>query len=299
MNSVVALRPTPGLASTPVPRPSVEAESDAQIVLPGAGVLLVWQLGAMSYLAEKYDLSRVKLTGSSAGAITAAVAASRIDFNLFVEKIIHQCNEKKVWNRPLGIVGVLGCIVHDALEEVLPMDAADKLERNKVTVLVTKTNKSLTTEKVSTFGSRQVVVDALKASSHIPYIVNGKATATFREARYIDGSLFASQSDYVDDREALPVLRVDHNDDPVMKHTTMLDCLETLTEERIWELYMQGRRYAEIRSKNGDYDYLTERRREPKDAGGFWTFRQLTGTSDASIEWQIGRGLYRLFLVPK
>ncbi|KAF5840307.1 hypothetical protein DUNSADRAFT_17151 [Dunaliella salina] len=41
----------------------------------GAGIYFFWQLGAMKYLAERYDLTKIPMAGASGGALAAVLAA--------------------------------------------------------------------------------------------------------------------------------------------------------------------------------------------------------------------------------
>jgi predicted acylesterase/phospholipase RssA len=57
------------------------SESPPHLVFPGGGIFFYWQAGAVSYLREQgYNLTAVTAAGASAGALTATLAATGVDF---------------------------------------------------------------------------------------------------------------------------------------------------------------------------------------------------------------------------
>ena len=227
------------------------------------GIFVFWQLGAMSYLDKHYDLSRVSMTGASAGAITIACAASKVDCNEFVEKMIAKCEEIKVWERRLGVIGVLGEIARDTLERTLPEDSHEKVNGSQVSVLIQPANPFEPLEKVSKFRSRKSIVNVLSASAQVPYLADGNLHTKFRGKSYIDGALFARDEDFLDeDFTDVPTLRFQHTEDPSLPDTSLIDCVVTPTKQEIWELYRKGQTYAKYRESLGDLSCLT-----PTDEG--------------------------------
>ena len=222
------------------------------------GIFIFWQLGAMSYLDKHYDLSRVSMTGASAGAITIVCAASKVDYDEFVEKMITKCEEIKVWERRLGVIGVLGEIARDTLERTLPEDSHKKVNGAQISVLIQPVNPFESLEKVSNFPSRASIITALSASAHIPFLVNGQTHAKFRGKSYIDGDTFAGEADFLNaELTDVPWLRFHHAEDPSMKDMGLIDCVVTPTKKRIWELFYQGQAYAKHRESLGDLACLT------------------------------------------
>jgi len=56
--------------------PDLPKRATLSLGLPGAGVLVFWQLGVLHGLRQSFDLSQIPLLGSSSGAVAASLAAS-------------------------------------------------------------------------------------------------------------------------------------------------------------------------------------------------------------------------------
>lgn len=55
-----------------------------------------WQAGCGLYLRERYNLGGVRVTGSSAGALTAVLLANDVDFVRATDKAIEVAHEADV-----------------------------------------------------------------------------------------------------------------------------------------------------------------------------------------------------------
>ena len=257
------------------------ATTDTHLILPGGGIMLFWQLGMISYLDEHFDLSRVTMTGASAGAVAAACAATRVDWYDFVDRILDKCADMDIWNRPLGLFGVLGEITEDALQTMLPPDTAELLSQRRVSVLLMSAMMSdgWSMKRVDGFDSRQNAIDAILTSAHIPWFANGEFLTLYEGEPYIDGSLFATERDYLcrtgDDSyanhdpddvtrilETTPVIWVHHLQDPVMANVTLLDCVSVPPREGVWDLFHRGRLHAQQADANGQLSVL-QRKDDP------------------------------------
>lgn len=196
----------------------------------------------MAYLQEHYDLRRVSMTGASAGAVAAACAATNIDVHEFVHRTIEKAEEVNLWKRRLGLIGVLGEITHDVLDQMLPDDSADKLAEHNVSILLKPMTIGLneSVEKVSEFKSRQSVINALTATSHIPWLANGRALSKYNGKAYIDGALFSSENDFINRECDAPVIKIDFTKDPTMMDKNLLACVQTPTVEELWEMLDNG-----------------------------------------------------------
>lgn len=141
---------------------------------------------------------------------------------------------------------------------MLPEDAAKLLQEHNVNVLIKPMQPKLPVEKVSRFGSRESVIKVLTASAHIPLIANGKVLTKYHGKSYIDGALFATDDDFLDDDSNAPVLKIDYEDDPAMQGKSLLDCVRVPSKKQIWEMYDTGREFAKQLHKSGDLDHLNE-----------------------------------------
>lgn len=89
-----------------------------------SGIYFWWQLGAMQYLASRFDLTRVPMAGASGGALCAVLGRCGVDPEAVTESAYQLSLEHKIWERPLGLVGVWGSIIEKWLDDLLPPDAA-------------------------------------------------------------------------------------------------------------------------------------------------------------------------------
>jgi hypothetical protein len=93
------------------------------ISLPGAGVLVFWQLGVLCGLQQQYDLQRVPMLGSSSGALVSALAKSGACMEHAATRGMELLKEYRVEQRPFGLVGILGQLTRQWLNDVLPEGA--------------------------------------------------------------------------------------------------------------------------------------------------------------------------------
>lgn len=59
--------------AVPEAAPAASDEDAPTIAFPGGGIYFYWQIGAIHFLKNHYDLSKARLVGASAGALTAAL----------------------------------------------------------------------------------------------------------------------------------------------------------------------------------------------------------------------------------
>ncbi len=96
------------------------------------------------------------------------------------------CIRTGVFDRPWGLAGVWGGLVRTWLEELLPSDAAERCS-GRVTVVVTEL-PWLATRSISSFDSREDLIDIALASAHVPLFLDGRIAAQCRGRWCIDGS---------------------------------------------------------------------------------------------------------------
>ena len=98
-------------------------------MFPGGGIFFYWQAGAVAYLREAgYDLSKVSMTGASAGALTASLTAADVDFYEATRLAMKMAGEAGVWDRREGLRGVWGPLIETWLDALLPSDTMEKVE---------------------------------------------------------------------------------------------------------------------------------------------------------------------------
>jgi hypothetical protein len=104
-------------------------EYPTHIVFPGGGIFFYWQAGVVTYLREAgYDLSKFSMSGASAGALTATLAAADVDFYDATKLALKLAGDGGVWDRRGGLQGIWGPMIQTWLAELLPPDVLEKVE---------------------------------------------------------------------------------------------------------------------------------------------------------------------------
>eukprot|EP00565_Helicotheca_tamesis_P001547 CAMPEP_0185735814 /NCGR_PEP_ID=MMETSP1171-20130828/26257_1 /TAXON_ID=374046 /ORGANISM="Helicotheca tamensis, Strain CCMP826" /LENGTH=324 /DNA_ID=CAMNT_0028406245 /DNA_START=121 /DNA_END=1095 /DNA_ORIENTATION=+ len=233
--------------------------NNARIIFPGGGIFFYWQAGAASYLREAgYDLSSVRMSGASAGALVATLTLTDVDFDEATRLALSLAEEAGVWERPLGLQGVWGPMIETWLNDLLPENAVEMVD-DRLSLLVTAI-PSFRTDRISSFNSKEDLVKCNMASVHLPWFLDGKLTSNFRDAPHVDGSFRAKPNDYFpelngqelsEDDDSLIIL--DWKADPIMKGKAK-DFVTLTSKEGIWGLVERGRSHAKIMDKRGAFD---------------------------------------------
>lgn len=84
----------------------------------------------------------------------------------------------------MGVCGIWSDMVREGLEEVLPMDAHTRCS-GKVHIIVSRFRRPPLV--VSTFESRQDLIECLMATTHVPFFMNFLLFRVFREWWCYDG----------------------------------------------------------------------------------------------------------------
>lgn len=103
----------------------------------GSGIYFWWQLGAVQYLMQHFDLTKVPMVGASGGALASIIATCGVDPKLVLDTAYKMSLEHNIWERPLGLMGMWATVIEQWLDSLLPDNAAD-LCRNKVSIVVTQ-----------------------------------------------------------------------------------------------------------------------------------------------------------------
>jgi predicted acylesterase/phospholipase RssA len=238
-----------------------ELRAPPHVVFPGGGIFFYWQAGAVTYLRENgYDLGGgVSFSGASAGALTATLTATGVDFERATDLALHLAAEAGVWDRTGGLQGIWGPMIEQWLDELLPPNALDLVQDNRLSLLITEV-PSFGKERVQEFRSRDDLIRCCRTSVHIPWFLDGKLYTKFREKRYIDGSFLAQPCHYVPD-ERQDALVLNYADDPAYQGTGLLDFVEAVNPEGIYNILRDGKRFAKHLEEQGAFQIL------PKLAG--------------------------------
>jgi len=233
-------------------------EMRPHLVFPGGGIFFYWQAGAVTYLREQgYNLSETIATGASAGALTATLASTNVDFYKATELALDMAGKAGVWDRKQGLQGIWGPMIKDWLDELLPDDSLSLIDNGRLTLLVTPV-PTFGKTRVQSFADRQELIDCNMASVHLPWFLDGQLTTTFRNQVCIDGSFLASTSDYVGAPSPLKpkTLVLDYNRDPAYQNRGMMDFVTALSPEGIWGMLEDGKKYAKYLEDQGAFDHF-------------------------------------------
>lgn len=234
-------------------QPSSQIEK-SKILFPGGGIFFYWQIGVVQYLRDnKYNLDDTILAGASAGALSATLTATNVDFMKATESALSLAREANVWDRPLGLQGVWGSLIERWLDDLLPVDAPD-IVNERLALLITPV-PSFGKTRVTNFENKEELIQANMASVHIPFFLDGKLTNNFRNKPHIDGSVFSQRSDYFTDYDENKVLTIDWQRDPIMYEKSN-EFVKLLSEDGIWDMLQQGKKFAKEMEERGEFEVL-------------------------------------------
>ncbi|KAL6747360.1 hypothetical protein V8C86DRAFT_2911570 [Haematococcus lacustris] len=215
---------------------------------PGAGVLVFWQIGVMKGLAARYDLSRLPMLGSSSGALVTALAKGGACMDAAAHRGIQLLKEFDVTSRPFGLLGILGRLTRQWMEDVLPDRAAERCSGGGATLLVT-TLPLLRTRHITDFHCRDDLMEVVMASSHIPVVVDWRMFVSCRWRPVVDGGLWwllqRSSREYRPAHAEQTLLISPSHDQHIVKELHLFRRMRPTDFGVAQELVSMGQAYAE------------------------------------------------------
>ena len=159
----------------------------------GGGIYFWWQAGVCQYLAEQRGMgticdkpsANVQVEGASAGALAATLLVSNSSFRQAADIAISLAHRDKVFEKRLGLYGIWGNMVNEWLEELLPDEITASVQSNLFLAVTPFPRIWKGTTYVTGFQNKNELIEACMASTHIPYFMNKRATAKFRDRRYV------------------------------------------------------------------------------------------------------------------
>lgn len=198
-------------------------------------------------------MTKLPMVGASGGSIAATLAACKVPADLALARAYELSHKYGLWDRPGSIVGVLADLVEEWLHSLLP-DNAHELCRGHITVVVT-TLPDMRQVGISDFRDKQDLINAIMASSHVPYVLDLKATRKCRGWQCVDGSLpdfFYGNCELLTKNGDAVVF--DYFDDSNLKRSGRMDMLKLTSYEDILERMNIGYRYAQNLHTSGEFD---------------------------------------------
>lgn len=191
--------------------------------------------------------------GSSAGALTAAILKTGGNFDRAAEYAIYQTTRERLWESPLGLAFVWGPIVREWLHEILPADSHGCWK--EIYLTATPINPWKPPRLLHNFETKSDLIDACMASVHIPFFMDKRPYAKWRQQRFIDGSFwpFVSGGRVHGKIKQLPpgvasefqVLEFDwQRDQQLVKLQQEVNFLSLITPQGLKQLVAAGYNYA-------------------------------------------------------
>eukprot|EP00892_Ulva_mutabilis_P003701 jgi/Ulvmu1/1702/UM116_0015.1 len=162
------------------------AGHDLFVSFAGGGIYFFWQLGAVKFLQEKYDLTKVPMAGASSGSLVACLSACGVDPDLIVEEAYQLSIQNDIWNRKFGLLGIWGGLIRNWLDKLLP-DNAHELVSHRLHVIIAKA-PTLNLFEINQFDSKEDLIEAVMASAHVPFFLDGRPFLKYRGELCWDGS---------------------------------------------------------------------------------------------------------------
>ena len=230
------------------------AKKPLRLSWAGSGAYAWWQLGAMHRLSQRFDLSRVPMTGASGGAITAALARCGVGLDEIADSAYRLALEHRVWERPMGLAGSWGGVIEGWLHELLPADAAERC-RGGLGVVITQL-PSCRQVSVSDFADKADLVDCIMASAHVPLLLDGRVARACRGVASVDGSFpdFFAGANCEFLTAGGDAVVFDYYDDANIVRRGRLDMLELKRYSEIRRAALLGARYAARLEDQGAFE---------------------------------------------
>ena len=142
-------------------------QTKIHMIFPGGGIFFYWQAGVVCFLRENgYDLSDCSFSGASAGALTATLTATNVNFYDATDLALSLAADGGVWDRSGGLQGIWGPMIDEWLDTLLPNSIEEHTNSERLSLLVTPI-PSFGTTSVSEFSNRRDLIRCNMASVHL------------------------------------------------------------------------------------------------------------------------------------
>ncbi|KAG2496663.1 hypothetical protein HYH03_005483 [Edaphochlamys debaryana] len=164
---------------------SEDVSSDVGFGFSAGGLLFPYFLGVVSQLQAMGVLRHeVPVAGASAGSIIAVCAKSGLSEEQLFEALLDLAADC----RQGGTRARLRHVLHRVLDSVLPADIHERCE-GRAFLAVTNVWPRPQSELVSSFSSRDDLIDTVLTSCHIPYWFDGSLVRPYRNSIAFDGGI--------------------------------------------------------------------------------------------------------------
>lgn len=231
--------------ATDVPDRRPPARPPFSLTFAEGGIFFWWQLGVANALHQQAEnrcgIPCASFTGASAGAIAAVAMACGLHPEKALAKGQQLAVDNGEYNRPFPLLCTWGPLIRQWLETLLPEDAAERCS-GRVGLIINPL-PNLHPIRVTSFTSREDLIDCCMAAVHLPWVLDGQPYARFREHRCIDFAIFTHWR-HVHATDNIVV----HTDDTQLASkfaTDRLAFLRLLSPTALLDLIALGRRFGE------------------------------------------------------
>ncbi len=232
----------------------VQTRTKLRLGWAGAGIYFFWQLGAMKYLSDHYDLTKIPMAGASAGSFISVLAACGVDADQVIDSAYALSLKHDIWSRPLGLLGVWGGLIEQWLDDLLPHNAAD-ICRGRVDVVISVA-PTMSQMAINDFKDKQDLIDVCMASAHVPLFLDKRLMRPCRDMLCVDGSFpdfFTGENSHLLTNGAVVF---DYFDDPNLNRTGRMDMLSVKQYDEIKQMMKKGYMYAARLRKAGRFHHF-------------------------------------------
>lgn len=258
------------------------------ISVRGGGMLLPWYSGAVKAILEARGEDPVIFAAFSSGAIASAILLCGLSIKDAGKVLARLMDEHGVSERTLGMALVWGEITTKWLDEVFPENAAELCEGSLVVHVlewrgIYGIDGGVQMRRVRNFPTRSALIETLLASSHIPFLLDGRpwTTLTTTEGDLPHGTFKAIDSCVLHllnmnvTEEAQVKYRVSTHSRRVPDITLFFKLdeslkdgpgvMEILTYEQGMELESKGYEHTMARLRTEEFSYLVTKKKRYDD----------------------------------
>jgi hypothetical protein len=221
--------------------------SETSLYFTGAGIYLWWQLGAVKYMQDHYDMNYLResvICGASAGSVSAAFLLLECDVEKAPKLAIDIAERYDVFSRKTGLAGVCRELMKTWLDELIPNEVKMEHLNN---LYVAATNSRGQSELLTSFDDRDDLIDGLLTSCHVPFFLDGKAMTTYRGKKYFDGAFwyFVTKNrmnglPFPDEMNQDNLFWIDYGDDNDFMQSVSGNFLELISPDKVYEMMEYG-----------------------------------------------------------
>ena len=191
----------------------------------------------------------MKCYGASAGSITASLLLAGANFDESLNVAMDLMEKHGVYESKTGLNGVLGELVREWIDIVLPQDHdfAHSIKNLDIALTPAGFNIPKNPKLVSCFSNREELIECLMASCHIPILLNGRPTTVYKNESVIDGSFwyFITKSRWSGlplplDHDPANIFWIDYTDDEIFMEKISGNIMECYDEAFIREMIRDG-----------------------------------------------------------